>query len=294
LPPVSQTLSRIGVVVHPTRSIETPMNALRRWSGERGIELVQVPAPCKQREVAARGSATECDLVMAIGGDGTTLAAIRTAAAAACPVFGVACGSLGVLTSVAANGVVEALDRFEAGNWQPRELPALDVARDGATRLMAINDIAIVRAAEGQVFVTARIDGVLAVRLAGDGCVVSTATGSSGYSLAAGGPLLALDSGGFLLTPLSVHGGSCPPIVLEPHAELTLETRIRYGGARLEVDGQVTREPVGLLTVRLRPAVATVVSFADQEPFLSRLRRRRIIIDSPRILAEDEFRGGLS
>jgi hypothetical protein len=79
----------------------------------------------------------------------------------------------------------------------------------------------------------------------------------------------------------------CPPLVVAGGSELQIITASGHGGARLEVDGQVIDTQVPELTVRLRPAVATVVGFDDQELFLTRLRRRGIIADSPRFLAED-------
>lgn len=278
---------RVGVVVHPARDIEAPLRALREWTGARGVDVVQVPVVGQHREVAEQGAAGDCDLIVSIGGDGTTLAAIRAGAMAERPVLGVACGSLGALTTVPADGVSSALDRFSRREWFPRLLPALEVARDGGPGLFAINDIAIVRVAEGQVRATARVDGVLFGRLAGDGCVVSTPIGSSAYALAAGGPLLAPGTDAYLFTPLPTHGGFCPPLVLGADSELQLETVAGHGGARLEVDGQVADTCVGPLRIGFRPGVATLVSFADQEPLLAGLRRRQIIIDSPRILAED-------
>jgi NAD+ kinase len=281
-------LGRVGVVVHPNRDIDGPLHALREWTGRHGVDLVQVPIPGQHREVAERGDASECDLIVSIGGDGTTLAAIRRAAATDRPVLGVACGSLGALTIIARDGIPRALDRFSRGEWLPRHLPALEIARDAGAGLFALNDIALVRAGEGQLRTTARLDGVPFVRLAGDGCIVSTPIGSSAYALAAGGPLIAPGTDAYLLTPLPTHGGFCPPLVVGADSELQLDSTPGHGGARLEVDGQVVDTRVGPLAITFRRAVATMVGFADQEPFLAGLRRRQIIIDSPRILAEDK------
>ena len=283
-----EAIARVGVVVHPSRDIDRPLGALREWTRRHGVDLVQVPVPSQHREVAEPGNAGECDLLVAIGGDGTGLAAIRAAAAADRPVLGVACGSLGVLTTVPPDGVTHALDRFSQRDWLPRPLPALEVARGDGAGLFALNDIAIVRAGVGQVRATARVDGILFARLAGDGCIVSTPIGSSAYALAAGGPLIAATTDAYLFTPLPTHGGFCPPLVVGADSELQLDTMTGHGGARLEVDGQIADTEVGPLTISFRRAIATVVSFADQEPSLAGLRRRRIIIDSPRILAEDQ------
>jgi NAD+ kinase len=281
------TLSRLGVVVHPARAIAGPLRALTRWAEEHGVDVVQIPVPGQEREVATPGNAVDCDLIVSIGGDGTMLAAIRAALAAGRPALGLACGSLGVLTAIEADGLNEALERFSRGEWQPRRLPALAITAIGSDALLAVNDIAIVRAGIGQVRVTSRVDGVLFSRLAGDGCIVSTPLGSSAYSLAAGSALLTPETAAYLLTPLATHGGSRQPLVVSAGSELALEVSAGIGGVRLEVDGQIVDAEPCDLRIRLRPDVATVVTFADEEPLFVSLRRRQIIVDSPRIIADD-------
>lgn len=285
--PAPATLSLIGLVVHPNRPIDGPVADVRTWADRQDVGLVQVPASCQQQRVAPPGDAGECDLILAIGGDGTTLAAIRTGAEVDRPVLGVACGSLGVLTAAPAADVVRALERFSAGEWIPRSLPALDIAPELGEPIFALNDVAIVRAGPGQVRVTAEIDGALFARMAGDGCLVSTPVGSSAYALAAGGPLLTPGTDAFLLTPLPVHGGSSPPLVVPAGSAIRLLVVPGHVGARLEVDGQVADAHIASLTITLRADAATAVTFPDQEPFLVRLRRLAIITDSPRIVAED-------
>jgi NAD+ kinase len=283
----TRPLRRIGLAVHPTRDIHETFQELRGWSENHGVEVVQIHVLGQQQEVAEEGDVSDCDLVVAIGGDGTTLAAIRAAAAVGRPVLGVACGSLGALTTVAADEVGHALKAFNDDEWECRELPALEIRLDDREDLIAYNDLAVVRGGEGQIRTSARVNDVLYARMAGDGCVVSTPIGSSAYSFAAGGPLLAAEAAAFLLTPLSNHGGSCPPLVVSADSQLDLEVKPAFGGVRLEVDGKVTDSDFETLSIRLRVAAATVVGFAGQEAPLTGLRRRGIIIDSPRIVAED-------
>ena len=156
-----------------------------------------VPRSCRstcsgeEREVAEPGNAADCDLIVAIGGDGTMLAAIRSALAADRPVLGLACGSLGVLTAIEADGLGEALDRFSRGDWRPRRLPRAG-DRPRRRRLRSARRSTTLRSSApgiGQVRVTTSVDGTLFSRLAGDGCIVSTPLGSSAYALAAGGAL---------------------------------------------------------------------------------------------------------
>lgn len=282
-----QRAACIGVVVHPSRNIDAPLDRLRDWAEEHSVAVVQVPVPGQSRAVAEPGELSRCDLMVSIGGDGTMLAALRAAVSANLPVLGVSCGSLGALTTVGADALPAALDRLAAGDWTPRMLPALTVARAGEHDLFALNDVSIVRNGIGQVRIASHVDGVLFTRLAGDGCIVATVLGSSAYSLAAGGPLLAPGTDAYVLTPLPSHGGSRQPLVVAASSELRLEVATGIGGTRLEIDGQVVATDPGELTIHLRQDVATLVSLSDQEPLFAALRRRGIIADGPRIVAEE-------
>lgn len=282
----TQSPSRIGLVIHPTRSVERPLGLVREWAGSHGVDVVQIPAAYAQRQFAEKGEAGDADLIVSIGGDGTTLAALRAAAGVDRPVLGIACGSLGALATVPVGDVTRSLERFSLGEWLPRSFPALSVAREANEPLFALNDVAMVRAGGGQVRVTAHVDGALFARIAGDGAVVSTPIGSSAYTMSAGGPLLCPEIEAYVFTPLPTHGGSCPPLVIGASSELELEVVAGFGGARIEVDGQVAGGNMGAFSFRFRRGVATMVSFPDQEPVLTGLRRRQIILDSPRLVAD--------
>src|SRR5829696_4601027 len=142
-------LRQLGLVVHPRREVRTALTTLQQWSDAHGVDVVQVPVSGQERSVAVPGDPAACDLIVALGGDGTTLAALHTAAAVAKPVLGVACGSLGALTAVAADEVGTALDRVAAGDWVPRHLPALIVESDGEEPQIGVNDLVVVREGAG-------------------------------------------------------------------------------------------------------------------------------------------------
>ena len=286
---------RIGIVVHPSRELDRALTTLREWAARHGAEVVQVPTPGLERRVAPEGDAATCDLVIALGGDGTTLAALHAAARANRPVLGVACGSLGALTACHADRLRAALAEVAAGDWSPRRLPALVVERDGA-QAMALNDLVLVRAGAGQVMVEVELDGERLVRFAGDGLIAGTPLGSTAYTLAAGGPMLAPGAIGLVLTPLAAPGGVCPPLATGTHNRVAITLDPGHGGARMEIDGRVHTalerlRPV-TFALSLRPEFATLVSLGDQESLIAGLRRRRIIIDSPRVLARDDRNAG--
>ena len=184
--------------------------------------------------------------------------------------------------------VPHSLERFAAGDWRAHMFPALSVASGSGEALFALNDATVIRSGGGQIRVTAVLDGSLYAHIAGDGAIVSTPIGSSGYAISAGGPQLAPGLEGFVFTPLPKHGGFCPPLVIGPRSEVELDITPRFSGARLEIDGQVAEERVRSLTISLRDGVATMVTFDGQEGLLAGLRRRRIILDSPRVSGDTD------
>ncbi|MEA2478571.1 MAG: kinase [Thermoleophilaceae bacterium] len=282
-------MKRIGLVVHPTRSIDIPLEILREWADARDLELVQVPTSADEERTvdgAEFGEVQGCDLVAAIGGDGTVLTALRVAAPKGTPVLGVACGSLGALSAVTAEGLEDALGAFESGDWTRRDLPALDVNVDGERVAWALNDFVLVRRA-GQLAVDITVADELYARTSGDGLIVATALGSSAYSMAAGGPLLVAGTSVFVVTPLAPHGGSTPPLVVPSEAALTLEAHPGYSGFDVEIDGHRADVEGTKFTLTMAEARATLVALGDPGQGLTPLRRRSLIIDSPRVLARD-------
>jgi NAD+ kinase len=281
-------LSQLGLVVHPTRSIERVLQEIVGWASAHGVTVGQVPARGQTRQVADPVEAKACDLLLALGGDGTTLIALHAGAPRSRPVLGVALGSIGVLTSVSADRLPWALEQIATGRWSPLAVPGVDVVWAEAQGEVAINDVVIVRDGPGQVVVSITVDEVLYARLAADGVVVATALGSSAYNMAAGGPILAPGAEGMAVTPLAVHGGSCPPLVAGKTSRLKLTIEPGYGGVRYEIDGHRTAVEGGVLTIRHRENYATLVTLADQEPRLTGLRRRGLVLDSPRVLVRDD------
>jgi NAD+ kinase len=279
---------RLGLVVHPTRPIEDGLATLERWTGDRGIELVQLVADGNSRRVAPPGTVGAGDMVLALGGDGTVLSALRAASGAGAPVLGVACGSLGALSAAAAGDLGAALDRVSAGDWTPWSVPALTIEGEPGLDDWALNDFVIVRRGAGQLAVDVAVDGDLYVRLSGDGVVVATALGSTAYSMAAGGPILTADTPAFVCTPLAMHGGSAPPVVVPAGSTLSLEAHPGYAGFDVEIDGRRRATPARRYRIALQAGRATLVSFDAGRRGFAGLRRRRLLADSPRILARDD------
>jgi NAD+ kinase len=279
---------RIAILVHPTRDVRQAVETLHSWAGEHGAELVQLDGFPDAPRCAPPGSIEGAKLVVAVGGDGTVLAAVRAAAPGDIPVLGVACGSLGALTTVAAPDIDMALDRVAAGDWTAERLPALVVAAADGQGARAINDLVVVRDGGSQVSTSVEVDGVLYGRFAGDGVIACTELGSSAYSMAAGGSVLAPGSDAWQVTPLAAHGGCIPPVVVGARSRVRLTVEPGFGGARVEVDGQRTGMAPAVFEISMERDFVTLVRLDGEEERFTGLRRRQILIDSPRVLARDD------
>jgi NAD+ kinase len=281
--------ARVALVVHPTRPMAAELQTLERWASEHGLEVVQLPvAGVGDRQVSSRGELESGDLVVALGGDGTVLSALRASAPKNAPVLGVACGSLGVLTAVTGDRLGPALERVRAGDWTARRLPALAIDPADAPGEWAVNDFVVTRRGAGQVVAHVFVDDELYVRLAGDGLVVATPLGSSAYSMAAGGPMLVLGTPAVVCTPLAMHGGSAPPLVVPGTSVVRVEVHPGFAGFDIEIDGHTY--PLQALEYRLsvHEEKVTLVAFDELGLGIAGLRERRLVTDSPRILARDD------
>jgi NAD+ kinase len=282
------SLERIALVVHPTRDVDRALATLRRWGAERGVEIVQLTVERGgEREVAAAGTLEAADLVVALGGDGTVLSALRVSVTANAPVLGVACGSLGALSAVPAEELADALDHVWAGDWTARSLPALAIDVADGPHQWVLNDFVVVRRGAGQLVAAVTVDDELYVRVAGDGLIVATPLGSTAYSMAAGGPVLASDTPAFVCTPLAMHGGSAPPLVVPADATVIVDVQPGFAGFDVEIDGHDRTLDAHRFELRFHPGKVTLVMLGPRGRGLAGLRRRGLITDSPRVLARD-------
>ena len=186
--------------------------------------------------VSERGA---CDAVVALGGDGTILRAVRRFPDV--PVLGFNLGSLGYLASVGEGEFDAALALLASGGFSVSERTMLEV--DGTT---ALNDVVIMREMTGHAAVLdLAANGSSATRYMADGVVVATPTGSTAYSLAAGGPVLMPDSRSFVVTPMNPHALGVRPMVVSDSVRLRVTSRrhVNASGESLGVyaDGEHVR-----------------------------------------------------
>jgi NAD+ kinase len=227
------------------------VRGLEAWLVDRGLEVVLGSQAAKATgEPATPRSevAEKVDLMIVLGGDGTLLAVARAIGSRPVPILGVNLGTLGFLTETAQEEVFEALEQVVAGRFLLESRMRLEVGVERAGELagsyLALNDAVLARTALSRmVDLEVRADGAEVATYHGDGLIIATPTGSSAYSLSAGGPLVLPDVAAIVLTPICPHTLSQRPLVL-PHL-CNVEIRVhdpRGGNVQLTVDGQVGSE----------------------------------------------------
>lgn len=193
------------------------------------------------RALEVRELATEADVAIVLGGDGTMLGIARELAPFRVPLIGINHGRLGFMTDIALEHMAEALPPMLAGHFQTDERVLLDaeVRRAGRTifRAVALNDVVVSRGvAGGMVEYTVRVDGVTMTNQRADGVILATPTGSTAYALSSNGPILYPSLAGLLLVPVAPQTLSNRPIVLPDGVVVEIEvTDVRDASAHFDM-----------------------------------------------------------
>lgn len=219
-------------------------------------------------------------LVVCIGGDGSVLRAARITIPHAVPLLGINMGRLGFLTDMSPRDFFNRFERVLAEDWriEERMMARADVADGGATTDVyhGLNDIVVSRQSPGRpIYVDLRVDGAEVANYRCDGIIVSTPTGSTGYSLSAGGPILAPEEHHLVVTPVSAHLALSRSLVLQPDSVVEMRVTSDHG-AVLSVDGQ-DDVPVGsgaVVRVRKSEHVTRFVRFRDPSSFYAELAEK--------------------
>ncbi|RYD75127.1 MAG: NAD(+)/NADH kinase, partial [Verrucomicrobiaceae bacterium] len=187
--------------------------------------------------------AEECDLIVVLGGDGTILQALQDLGECTRPIFGINLGTLGFLTSVGAAAYLHAVETIVSGRYRlsERTLLRVELMRGGKSVFArsALNDAVISRGELSRLIrLDVRIDGALLTEYNADGLIVSTPTGSTAYSLSAGGPVLAPESGVFVITPICPHVLTNRSVIVSDHSRIEITPAPGQGGVFLTVDGR--------------------------------------------------------
>jgi NAD+ kinase len=224
------------------------VHELEKWLRDRGIEVLLGEDAAKASGLPGMPRselAGKVDLIVVLGGDGTLLAVARAIGERAVPVLGVNLGTLGYLAEISLDELFPTLEGVLAGRLQTETRMRLEVhaERDGCEigHYRALNDAVIAKTALSRMIdLQTWADDAEVTTYHGDGLIVATPTGSSAYSLSAGGPLLLPGIGAIVLTPICPHTLTQRPLVLPKACRVAISVLDTRGGeVHLTVDGQV-------------------------------------------------------
>ena len=193
-----------------------------------------------ERERMDRSSFSDCEMLIVLGGDGTILRALDYAIPGDLPILGVNIGRLGFLCEVERDDVEEDLCRVLDGGYAVDERMTMCIDGFDEQRFFALNEVVIDRSTPEVRILSLEYaaNGTTVNHISGDGLIVATATGSTAYSLSAGGPILAPGLDCFVLTPICPHMLNVRPVVLSASDRITVRLTDDRNGARAVLDSR--------------------------------------------------------
>jgi NAD+ kinase len=275
-------MMRLGVVGHRGYAeIASLIATLRRIAPSTGVTLLLEPdlqsfAPdCGQLD-----DQSSLDALITLGGDGTFLRGARALAGREVPILGVNVGRLGFLTVCGPHEVETAVQRLVSGDCVPDSRMTLraTLRRNGREQesWYALNDVVMHQGGKARVIrLMIAVNGEPIAAYAADGLIASTPTGSSAYSLSAGGPIVQPSFDSILLTPISPHTLSVRPLVLSPNSDVELAVQDDGSEQLITVDGQesAVMQFGDRLTIRKSERRVMIVRFPETT-FFARLRTK--------------------
>ena len=252
---MTSSIKRIGIVLKPNQpdALKT-MCELTVWLSERGISLFGGPeidreriaqqTGCAVEQVEPDQIATNADLILVLGGDGTMIAAARLMGDAEVPVLGINYGGLGYLAEFRIEELYSALESILEGRYRldPRVMLDVELVRgdESVTRNRVLNDVVINKSALARIIeIEAYLNQQFVNSFRADGLIVSTPTGSTAYNLSAGGPVIFPSMNAVVITPICPFTLSNRPIVVPDGAEIVLHLKTDHEDVALTLDGQV-------------------------------------------------------
>lgn len=259
-----------------------PAADLIRWLGREGLPFRldrRVAAGLAERGLTdaaaceahtAEDLAAEADLVLSFGGDGTLLTTAHAVGTRETPILGVNIGRLGFLTGSEVGEVEEAIRQIEAGAHTVERRVAVEASVEGGAAGWALNDVVIAKSGSASMIdVRVDVDGRYLNDYWADGLIVATPTGSTAYSLAAGGPLLAPNTDVLVVTPIAPHTLTTRPIVLPDWVGLEMSVATRGQSFLLAFDGasEVIEREHARVSLRRAPHAVCLVRLPGRDYF---------------------------
>ena len=263
-----------AVVTHGRReAIGEALDRLEGLAVKSEVELVYPEDEAEKHSREADGELGSADLVVVLGGDGTMLRALKRTLGTNTPVIGVNYGAVGFLTSIAADDLEGGLERAFAGDYVVAELPTLE-AQAGGERHVAVNDVVVASSIVGRMIGLAwSIGGEELGALSCDGVICSTPSGSTGYNLSNGGPVLVWGLDAKAVTFIAAHSLHARPLVVPRGRDVEIENRTPDVPGEVLVDGSpVTQIAAGERVVVRLGEQRTLLAHLPEATFFRRYR----------------------
>ncbi|MFB3921218.1 MAG: NAD(+)/NADH kinase [Terriglobia bacterium] len=262
-------ITRIGIVSKPKKGeVREIVPPLIEWLRERQIEVYTDKETASSLEGGEKSLTRnempgKVDLLVVLGGDGTLLATARALNRKPVPILAVNLGGLGFLTVITREDLYRTLESVLAGDYTTEKRVQIEGelvrADEVISSFLALNDVVLNKGAIARILdFDVTVDGRFVSTYKSDGLIVSTPTGSTAYSLAAGGPIVAPAVAAFLVTPICAHTLTHRPIVLPDTAHIEVVVKSLREAAYLTIDGQVGIAAHSEDVVRLRKAASYV------------------------------------
>jgi NAD+ kinase len=278
-------IGKIGIVanVAKEKSSEYALR-LKKWLLDRGVQVFldeAVAYRIGESEGMERGKlAAASDLIVVFGGDGTMLRAARAVCGHDIPILGINIGGLGYLTEVNLNEMTDAMEHILKSDFRTEQRMMLDIAitrrGDQAGEGTVLNEVVINRDNLSRIVeLETAVNGRHLATFKADGLIIATPTGSTAYSLSAGGPIIFPEQNAMILNPICAHTLTNRPVVLPEDVTVQVVLWTKEQGATLTLDGQVsyTLASGDTISVRKSSYVTTLVASPHRD-YLEILRTK--------------------
>lgn len=206
----------------------------------RNVTVIARDAEAKELQVPPLSSvpAHAIDFLISLGGDGTILKLVHSFPHLSAPILGINLGHLGFMAAIPLHDLIPSLEELLAGTYTVEERVMMEGYVAGPERFFAVNEVVVHRSSNPSLIdLSIHVDGNYLNTFSADGIILSTPSGSTAYSLAAGGPILTPELDAFVLTPISPHTISNRPIVLMPKQRIEIQYLSPYEPVEITYDG---------------------------------------------------------
>ncbi len=237
-------MKHVGLVVHSAKVRDQQyLDDLAAWFAGKNIQVTRYQCVAEEDRCGFPDSIGTVDLIVVLGGDGTLLSTARRTAGLRIPILGVNMGHLGFITDMEMQDLFPRLDQLVRGDYlvEPRMMLDAEVRRDGRSvaRFLALNDAVVTKGPLSRMItLEAYVGNEYLAAYRADGIIISTATGSTAYSMSAGGPIVSPELDLMIVTPICPHTLSARPIITSDRHAIRIVLKSDPLDVMLTIDGQ--------------------------------------------------------